>query len=180
MTPKLELSEAVRIWMHHCYGWPLNPTQKLDSREYHADRRKALADLKPIARPETHTIERTVARPSLRWGVPGRGEPQQQTITTHRVDREDLIRLASDYGMDLNVDAATSSDDIPDIEIRSPGHPDVNSDAVLFVLELERTGKAASRMDACRKAVERYFKDHHDPEGKAKSIAASVRSRRKQ
>ena len=157
---RLELSEALRIWMHHCSGWPQNPPQKPDSREYHADRRKALADLKPITRSEQRVIERTVARPSLRWGVPGRHETQQQTIVAHWVDREDLIRLAGDHGIDFDVDEQDAQPK------RNPGPKPKNAEAVAYAEKLIDDGmqqtaavlEAAEQFDKNPDSIERTIR----------------------
>lgn len=70
----------------------------------------------------------------------------------------------------------------PIAEVLSPGHPAENTEAINDALEIEseqkRQGKKPNRMEACREAVKKRFPNHHDPESKAKSIAAGIRARR--
>jgi hypothetical protein len=65
------------------------------------------------------------------------------------------------------------------IPVAKPGHPEVNTQAVAFALKLMRD-EGLTQAEACRRAVEEHFSDYHDPQGKAKSLAATIRKKRQE
>ena len=105
--------------------------------------------------------------------------------TRQRITLAELCMFAAEIGLTpviCNPDAAAREVEPtkPTIETLSAGHPEENTEAIKRALEIEReqkrSGEKPNRIAACRDVVRERFPDHHDPEGKAKGIAAGVRA----
>lgn len=170
-SSRYTLQEARQVWLHVYHGWPYDTTERTPAywKAYH----RATEELKPISRSDTAGEQRSgpiIRRRRSTWLDRGFGyestevKPIAKPAPPVWIDRNDLIALAAEHGVALDVDTSetTASSEVAEtVEIpeRKRGNKEIHGESLKVATNLMKDHPEMDQIEACRQAVEQCFPD---------------------